>query len=525
MKLPESVATSIDYDGTVEAELNAQNRFLPPAWGDRALRNRSTEVASWLRSALRRDLRPDADDTVMARKSGGGARPLTYMTLLDRLAFRAAVGGIADVVDLSARTDESYNAFVHAPLSVDGCRYILKTDIAAFYQYIDHELLIDEVVTQTGEDLAVTFAVEVLRGARGRRFGLPQMTEPSDVLGEIYIAPMYSALIRSGFNTARFADDFRIACGSYNEALEAREVAERAALELGLVLNETKTTIPGLRTYSQSLAEVEVAESELFGALAGDSFDVDFGYNDAESLEDENLWSLGESGAGFVDDEVDSRDDEATPDESPQEVQVEAARLAVDIWLADEEESAIGSQWSPHVRSTLLRKALKVLARANDPWALKCATAMLVTEPHLTPQVCNYMRALMHSDRRAVMTAINKATRRQIVGVWQSVWISYCAGDFSPRRGGENHDHVKWLNGQMQSEHGTLAAEATLALAKRGLANREDVIGVLGRVPAVHRPPVVMALGLLGGTATAASAGDTQIERWQAEWAARHWGR
>lgn len=525
MKLPASVATAIDYTATVEAELRAHNRFLPPSWGDMALRNRPTEVSSWLRSALRRDLRPETDDTVMMRKSGGGARPLSYMTLLDRLAYRAAVSGIGDVVDLGSRTDESYSAFIRAPLSVDECRYILKTDISAFYHYIDHERLIDEVVTQTGEDLAISFAVEVLRVARGRRFGLPQMTEPSDILGEIYIAPMHTALLRGGFNTVRFADDFRVACGTYNEALEAREFAERSALHLGLTLSETKTTIPRINTYAQSLTEVEVAESELFGALAGDSFDVDSGYNEGESTDDASPWSLGKDGAGFADDEVDSRDDEATPDQSPQEVQVEAARLAVDIWLGDGEDGPIGSQWTSHVRATLLRKALKILEQARDPWALKYATAMLVTEPHLTPQVCNYMRALMESDRRAVMTAINRTTRRRIVGTWQSIWISYCAGDFSPRRGGENHDHVKWLNGQMQSEHGALAAEATLALARRDLVKREDVIAVLARVPAVHRSPVVMALGLLGGTATAAGAGDTQLERWQAEWAARHWGR
>jgi hypothetical protein len=115
--------------------------------------------------------------------------------------------------------------------------------------------------------LAVSLAVELLGETSGRQFGLPQLSSVSDVLADVYIAPMRRHLVRSGFQVWSYADDFRVACRSYDEALRALEAADEGARLLGLVLNELKTATPGVDKYRDSLTALRDRERALFAHL------------------------------------------------------------------------------------------------------------------------------------------------------------------------------------------------------------------------------------------------------------------
>ncbi len=130
------------------------------------------------------------------------------------------------------------------------------------------------MVAQTGDDLAVSLAVELLGSASSRRFGFPQLSSVSDVLADIYIDPMRRALSRAGFAVWCFADDFRVACSDFQSALEAIEVADHAARDLGLVLNELKTSTPRLERYRVSLEATATREREPFQTLDVDQLPV-----------------------------------------------------------------------------------------------------------------------------------------------------------------------------------------------------------------------------------------------------------
>ena len=163
------VRREIDVPGAVEAELASRNRLLPPQWGDLALAGHEATVADWFRSLVRRDFSVQQEDILLARKLGRGARPLSLLGLQERLLYRGVVALVESTAHVSGgRSFEDYEIFQRAPLEVEGCRYVLKADIAAYYQYIDHERLVDEVVAQTGDDLAASVAVELLRQATGR---------------------------------------------------------------------------------------------------------------------------------------------------------------------------------------------------------------------------------------------------------------------------------------------------------------------------------------------------------------------
>ena len=231
---------------------------------------------------MRHDFDVQDEDVLLARKLGRGARPLSLLGLQERILYRGVVALVEKAAQVSGnRSFEEFEAFQREPLEVQGCRYVLKADIAAYYQYIDHERLVDEVVAQTGDDLAVYIAVDLLHRATGRAYGLPQLNTSSDVLAEIYIEPMRRALIRSGFITYRFADDFRVACRTYAEALSAWEAADSAARDLGLVLNESKTSTPRLERYSASLTALRDQEQQLFQDLDVEQLDTP-PYSDTE---------------------------------------------------------------------------------------------------------------------------------------------------------------------------------------------------------------------------------------------------
>lgn len=341
MRVISEVRRAIDPLAVVEEELATKAKLLPPRWGDVALTGNSEAVAHWLASLLRRDFQVSAEEVLLARKLGRGARPLSLLGLQERLLYRGAVSLIqSPAATVAARSPEAYQAFRLAPLGIPECRYILKTDITAYYQYIDHERLIDEVVAQTGDDLAISAATELLRDATGRAYGLPQQSLVSDILAEIYIEPMRHALVRAGFVVVRFADDFRVACRSYEEAMSAWEAADSAARDLGLVLNESKTLTPGRDRYSESMIAVSDPDRELFSELDLEELETTE-YGDIDEWDIEEQYGGGHLRAFHDDADLADSDEEALveelvePDEEASPAQLTAARTAVDRWVTE----------------------------------------------------------------------------------------------------------------------------------------------------------------------------------------------
>ncbi|NYG06911.1 hypothetical protein BJ986_001398 [Phycicoccus badiiscoriae] len=530
MRLPNTLVDEIDYGGAVAAELASVNRFMPPNYGDLALTPRKKELTASLKSLARRDLTPALMDTVMARKSGGGSRPLPYIALQDRLLYRALVALIADRVPRPERGREAYNDFVQFPLTRDECKFVLKTDIAAFYQYVDHERLADEVVAQTGDDVAITGALGILQAVSRRKFGLPQMTQPSDVLGDLYVEPIRRSLLRGQFDTVRYADDFRVACRTYNEALAALELAERSAHELGLVLNEAKTTTPHRETYEASLKETDSAERDIFAALKDGQNDTeleDFFFPEVhyeDTAEEDESDSLGVTSPGVNDDEIDPPPSGGDEEFEPTSTQLEAAALVVHYWNDEDAATTAGIAWSRTTRSALIQKALLVLGAGNDPAAMPHVTSILVREPHMTPQLCNYLTALSADEPTMISETLDLVCNRRIVSVWQALWVSHCAGTVTGSRGGTAH--IEWLRDQVDGQHPAVAAQAILALAQRRKLDPVVAAEAYQRLPLVHKPTALIALAAARGVSKLPVEADTQIERWQAAWAAEQpWGR
>ena len=515
-----NLQNDIDIEAVVTAELASWNKLLPPRWGDRSLAGSEIEVGHWLKSLMRREITVDSEEVLLARKLGRGARPVTLLGLKERLLYRGAVSLVEAEVGTPDRSQEAYEAFRNAPLSSPDCAYVLKADIASYYQYVDHERLVDEVVAQTGDDLAVTLAVDLLRETSSKRFGLPQLSSVSDVLADVYIDPVRRDLVRAGYEVWRFADDFRVACHNYGEALRALEVTDQAARDLGLVLNELKTSTPKRERYEHSLGAEHEREHQLFASL------------DVEELEDlisteysdeDDMTEPASPGSLLEETDFDEGDVSVSPEVEDAEVvsatQLAAARKVVGIWAEEEEDEETQRAEHAEITAKLLGRALRVFGLGGDPFALEHAPAMLVYEPSLTPTIARYLRSLGRHARRPTREALDDICQSGIVSAWQAAWIAYAAGELPRKRGGAQLAHVVWLRQQLRSDRPILRSEAALALARRRLIRPDELLEVMQGLPSMHRPTLLLALAALGAESEAIGAAESELDRSRIRWA------
>ena len=160
---------------------------------------------------------------------------------------------------------------------MEDSRYVVKTDVTAYFEYVDHELLRAELLDQTGEEPTVDALLLVLGSVLGRLVGLPQVHPASDILGDCYIDPVRRRLIRRGYTTFMYADDFRIVAGTLGQAGAALEACSVEVRRRALVSNERKTFTYRRTTYEQSLGSYAEAERRLFeGDEVVDPFGLGF---------------------------------------------------------------------------------------------------------------------------------------------------------------------------------------------------------------------------------------------------------
>ena len=76
-----------------------------------------------------------------------------------------------------------------------------------------------------------------------RTKGIPQGYTASDILAKVYLGPVDQALRNEDLDHLRYVDDFRVFCGSRNEAKQAILVLAELMSNRGLNLQSAKTDI------------------------------------------------------------------------------------------------------------------------------------------------------------------------------------------------------------------------------------------------------------------------------------------
>jgi len=217
-------------------------------------------------------------------KSNFTLRSRPVLTTSDAVVYQA----IANVVAERARADLSIlsNQFVFAHLPTPpGCDYailrwwnqyplfqkrycsilrsgnpwVVKADIASFYDSVDHELLralIEERWLQ--DDLILDLLDSCLRtwtandAAQTFGRGLPQGYDASDFLACVFLYPVDQSMISKGYKYVRYVDDMRITAPT-------RDRANRSLIELDMALKNAALILQAGKTV---LTEIEDPEEE-----------------------------------------------------------------------------------------------------------------------------------------------------------------------------------------------------------------------------------------------------------------------
>lgn len=499
----DDVLDRLDLQAAVDRELTTANRLMPPRRDRLALINQSPRLSRWLRDQYKRGRYGTPADVIFVDKNRAGRRPISEMSLADRVLYRALVTLIGESLPEHLVKRRSIVDFRESPLAEDSAKYISKTDVASYYEFVDHEILADELLAQTGEAPAIEVLMDLLGGVMGRRVGLPQVHRASDVLGDTYIDPVRRRLRRAGYHVYTFSDDFRIASPSLASARNGLEACAAEVRNLGLVLNEGKTFTYTVENYRASLTSFSDAERSLFAEDEADELFLlrDSRYGDGDES-GADIFTLGDTAVqgGVADDDVIDVEVQVE-DQAHSEVdeaQVHAARRAWSLWVGEDSSDEYRTGQTSAIAESLLASALPILGAAGEVEPLSSLSSVLRHSPALTPQVARYL-ALLGSTGRTARTQIRQELDRLAAedsfSLWQQMWIAHAAGDFRRVRG--RHEHYDWLVQCIQGAPPPLAATAAYSVGQLQIGDPSLLAAALDRVGPNWRTQALYGLLLL----------------------------
>lgn len=478
MRIPAGLLTIADFKDALECESFATRGLIPEDTEMWALFNHPG-ADEWAYRRCVGEFAPVPGQVVTVRKAGHGVRPVAELSIRDRVLYRALVRRWKTVLPEPDRSSEAYDAFLKAPLGTSiAPTYVVSSDVAACYEYVDHGLLIREVLARTGDSAGVEALTSLLAGIMGRSYGLPQQSGSSDVLAEAYLSVVERRLLRQGLKVWRYNDDFRIASNTWSDALNAVDALERECRAIGLVLNDLKTVIRKGTTYKRTLGRRAEVLKEISDEVEVDLTDVTPGLYDESVL---------------------------VPEKSA--VAVLAAHSVVNEWLVLQEKALAPDAKSSLTKdesdkrlalTDLLRWALSVLqTEETDFDVLGVCGQILRTEQTLTPLVARYLA-------KASDAVVTIAWFEAFLGgspyltPWQAWWVapslrsvngSYADGSLQR----------SWLESVWKSSACPEPVRAGIAftVAQKGLEDAKGLMGLYESMTETGRPFVAHAVGAI----------------------------
>ena len=456
LQVPDELIKRLRFEEAIQHEVDSWQGLLPPMPGWEQLARRRTAFARWLAGQLRSGFAATPEVVVSVRKASQGIRPVPIWGMAERVVYRALTSFLLRDVPALDRSPEAYLTFVGGPLQLarereemgdlllplvsnSSIKYVVKADVAAFYEYVDHGLLGAELLAITGDFDAVQCLLSLLEEVQGRRHGLPQLIDSSDQLSELYIDRVQRAVLRRGWPTWRFNDDFRIAAGSFDEALAAIEDLSSAAREAGLTLSDFKTTTPKFSTYAW----------ETFGLQVDDELPKELADHEPEDFVADYSEGAGEEGSEWA---VGLLDRTFLPD-APS---ADRTQDAIDL----------GSANSHEVR--LLRRALSRLIKYPSAHVLEELVPLMAFVPALSPWVLRLISASASSAPEECAKVMRSVMSDITLNEWQRAWALRTIGhlgllaDAYP----EHEEVATWVRDMLLGRHSpAVVAEAVLALA------------------------------------------------------------
>lgn len=192
-------------------------------------------------------------------KSNGKKRPLGIPTVKDRIVQTALVKVIEPIFEKEFQ-DISYGfrpnrGCKDALREVDrlikaGYVWVMDADIQGYFDSIPHDQLICRVEERISDGKVLSLIQQFLKQPIMEELtkhipalGTPQGAVVSPLLANLYLHPLDTLMVESGFHIIRYADDFVIMCKTQEQANTALERVSKWTEVNGLILHPEKTHI------------------------------------------------------------------------------------------------------------------------------------------------------------------------------------------------------------------------------------------------------------------------------------------
>ncbi|MDX3492439.1 reverse transcriptase domain-containing protein [Streptomyces turgidiscabies] len=235
MLVSPKIMQSLDLSSATEFCLSTPLDRLPILISDRCLMDSKRSAIKWVEANFCGGTRIPKEIMTMP-KNKFGQRPIILTSLTSRIIYQALVSSVADAMEPNSRGGEGW--VQHETFAEESpSEFIVEVDIAACYEFIDHERLRQELVARTLNVEVAKNITEFLGECSPNKRGLPQLTSASDTLGDLYLSIIQRQLMRQGLDVSRYADDFLIRAKNWEQANETIEYAAEFARDLGLILS------------------------------------------------------------------------------------------------------------------------------------------------------------------------------------------------------------------------------------------------------------------------------------------------
>lgn len=416
-------------------------------------------------------------EVVVMPKRGHGLRPISVLSPTTRLIYEAIVAKLAPSLPKPSRDQKfddhkSYGSDADGPNRDDKDVRVLDLDIVAFYEYVDHQILFDELLARTLDPAYVSALRDLLSEMFPRGLGIPQALNASHVIADAYIERMSRVITRQGYDHNRYADDFRILTPTWESAHQAIEISIHAARQIGLTLSDAKLSIRKPEDIREEISEFEDALQPYKDAAADGLKSLEFisvGYDDVDLIE------------------VEPGNDE---------VDYAALERLVNDWLENDNES-------PSRISRYAGLALKRLEDADTRLPVDTLVDIVMRDPTRMRTVLHYLTA-QTSDADS-WQALHRLSALPRTSPWSKVWLLNQSARIDSMIGDDHAGFISWAQEQLHDPSEVVRAEAAWFLAESGKVTEYELLTVLITASEVTQCGVASAIGRYDASRTTAS--------------------
>ncbi|MCX5226289.1 reverse transcriptase domain-containing protein [Streptomyces sp. NBC_00233] len=448
---------------------------LPALITDRSLANSHKTLTSLAEIALTPNAAISVETITMPKKKFGH-RPIVIPDVASRCLYVALVDSIDKQLEPDSRSEGNWTAF--EKFAEDSpIEYIVDIDIAACYEFIDHEILHRELLMRTMDHSKADAIRSFLRRCSFNGRGLPQLSTPSDRLADLYLSVLERQLLRRKLPVVRYADDFRIRAENWETANGVIEYAAEYARELGLILSSDKTGIIRAEAHRARAKNRDLLEKKYFDSAKSRLTLFQLVQRDYDDVEVVEILP----------------DDEKALKESMRRI------------IADWKASIAGRQPDMETgKATELRRmlplAFTVLQKDDRRIEPDVFTNLIFREPVRLERVCKYVLNRMDSfseteDNWSLVRRIIEAGR---IGPSGRIWLLHVTGKL-PRASSADCDWVlEWAAEQCTDRHEMVRAEAAWVSAKFGALTDDMTVDLLKASTTISEHAIAAAIGRQG---------------------------